>query len=166
MKNFLFSTILTTALLPFLAGSAAAQNPACASGDAVCVDTDDANAGSGNPLTQVTARLPAQGIVAVGPQGLDPTTLYGFFDGDETTPDPLDGYLGISMRDVNKSVLGLVNSSQGNFNRDGGNEPLSPPSLPAPPPIGDLLQAVSALNPPSPTDVTSTVTSALGTLGR
>jgi len=135
-----------------LTGSVArAQNPACQSTDAYCVDTNDGKAGSGNPLVDITKGLPTQGILAIGPaNSTDLTKFYLFYDLDDTNMDPLDGYLGISAKDMNKSLLGLVGAAVGNFNRDGGNAPLlgllagapstplGEPTLPQPPSIADL----------------------------
>jgi hypothetical protein len=135
-----------------LTGSAArAENPTCTTADSYCVSTNDGKAGNGNPLVDITKTLPAQGIFAVGPtNSTDPTKLYLFYDLDDTNSAPLQGYLGISAQDMNKSLLGLAGAAVGNFNRDGGNSPLlgllvggpptpaGEPTFPQPPSLADL----------------------------
>ena len=117
------------AILGLTAGTAISGNPACKSIDDFCVDTNDADAGSGNPLVPVTGELPWQGIIMAG-QGNDPTTDgYVVVDGDHNAledggddmlPLSLDGYIGLHATD------GLVYSESGNFLRVGGNKALDP----------------------------------------
>jgi len=137
--------------LALFGARAEAADPSCSSTDSYCIDTNDGKAGNGNPLVDLTKTLPAQGIFAIGPaNSTDPTKFYVFYDFDDTNMDPLDGYLGISAKDINKALLGVVAAGVGNFNRDGGNVPLlgllvTPPSnplgmptVPQPPSIADL----------------------------
>jgi len=166
MKDSLSRFMGAAAILALLAGTAAAENPSCvggADGDLICADTDNQTAGSGNPLTALSARGPFQGILAVGPQNLDLTKLYVFYDGDENDPNPLDGYLGISMKDISKSLLGFVASEQGNFNRAGGNI-FVPPPLPSSPTLQDILSGLEAQNPPNANTLGATLTATLKAL--
>jgi hypothetical protein len=139
MKAFGYS-IVAISFLVFV-GSVDADNPTCADGDSYCVDTNDGDAGNGNPLVDVTKTLPkpAQGIFAIGPSDNDPMKLYVFYDADEGT-GPFSGYIGVSMKDIDKALGGGVGAIQGNFNRDGGNTPL----------IGILVTpGATALEPPT-----------------
>jgi hypothetical protein len=126
-------------LLPGLNSSGTGTAPECDPADLLCIDTNDANAGTGNPITPITEVLPSQGIVALGPynpdtgqilvlkqDGIDLHALYLFYDGDPTDIDPLGGYVGLNTLDFNHALLGLVASLKNtdNFNRAGGNLPL------------------------------------------
>ena len=166
MEHSLSRFVGAAAIFALLAGTAAAENPSCVGGpdgDLICADTDDARAGSGNPLKALTANGPGQGIYAVGPANLDLSKLYLFYDGDENDVNPLDGYVGISIKDINKSLLGFVASEQGNFNRAGGNV-LVPPNPPSTQPIQDLISALEAQNPPNANTLGATLTATLNAL--
>ena len=166
MKDRMSRFLGAAAVFALLAGTAAAENPSCVGGpdgDLYCADTESATAGSGNPLTILSARGGAQGIIAIGPQNFDLTKLYIFYDGDENDPNPLDGYLGISMKDISKSLLGFVASEQGNFNRAGGNV-FVPPPLPSSPTLQDILSALEAQNPPNANTLGATLTATLKAL--
>jgi len=125
MKKYLAAAMGLLSIAVFAAGPVAAANPMCSGADGYCADTNDGNAGTGNPLVAITSALPAQGILAFGyGTSLDPTSYWLFYDGDQSNPDPFDGYLGISGKDLQRVVLGLVGDSNGNFNRAGGNQEL------------------------------------------
>jgi hypothetical protein len=146
MKKHLGVAVGLLSIAVFMAGSAVAANPACNGADIYCADTNDGNAGSGNPLVAITSALPAQGILAFGyGASTDPTSYWLFYDGDQGTADPFDGYLGISGADLDRVVLGLVGNADGNFKRAGNNTELltllglslgTPPKLTALPGMG------------------------------
>ncbi len=139
MKRILGVLMGALSIAAVAAGPAAAANPACSNLDIYCADTNDADAGSGNPLEPITSALPAQGILSFGyNSSLDITSYWLFYDGDEDNGDPFDGYLGISGGDLERVVLGLVGNPDGNFKRAGNNTELVTllpgfPSLGVPP---------------------------------
>lgn len=126
MKKIL-STMLAVSVAVLLSGVAFATpgdddateqdtNPGCASGDAVCIDTDDVESQSGQDG-------PVDGVVAAGG---DPATQQGyiFADGNGSNADPLDGYVGATSGDG-----GLIGATDGHAHRAGGNSPFDPTAL-------------------------------------
>lgn len=136
MKKGIMALVGAAGLLGLIASSASAANPSCSADDLYCVDTGSATAGSGNPLTVLTANgfQIFQGVLEIGPKNQGSTPgLYVVFDGFDGNVNPLDGYLGYNSADIAKSnsVLGLIGASSGNFERDGSNDQ----------PISNLLAA-------------------------
>ncbi|MGH7821383.1 MAG: hypothetical protein ACREQ9_16585 [Candidatus Binatia bacterium] len=130
----LFSTMLAVGVAVLLSGTAMAHNPgdpgedsrendadpAC-TGDAICIDTTDADPNGDAPIG---------GVVAANGNADDPAAPSGyiFADGNGANPEPLAGYVGLNSND--DSIL--VGATDGHFHRAGGNSPLDPSELPMP----------------------------------
>ena len=127
MKRVISCVAGVAAVMAMTAGVALAD-PVCMTnggGDAFCVSTDSATAGSGNPLAALTSKGPFHGIVALGSTTSGAQAFYVFADGfNNLNADPLVGYLGLNTADMNNGLLGLVGDKIGDFNRAGGNNPL------------------------------------------
>lgn len=146
----IFQWVLMTGCSAVLFGaSSAAASPSCSPGDSFCVSTSDADADpttgrDANPLAPATSQLPSQGIVAAGPQDVPSQSSYLFYDGRETNPDPLGGYLGLNTTNTDSgNSVEVVGSTVGtdDFSRAGGNDPIvtigaSHTPLSGPPPVG------------------------------
>lgn len=116
----------STAALAHEDGPENDENPGCADGDAVCVDTNGSDSAP-DETDQATSQLPIQGVVAAGG---DPESQsgYAFADGDSSNSDALAGYIGVNSED-NHETAPFTGNTEGHFHRGGGNSPVQPMDL-------------------------------------
>jgi len=127
------------ALVLLAAGAARAQSdPGCVTQDIYCQYSYKSTDENPNPLVDLTSALMPPQIFAIGPHSPQPgqsdpflgminlDTFYLIvYDGNASNMDPMDGYLGISGRDLDHALLGIVFDRSGNFDRfHGDNTPL------------------------------------------